>query len=181
MTSLDGGTAAALLRNFPGLDRSISDDMVRELRLRSSGEYRNRCIGNFLKEIGLTERRNTGIPTALEALRENGSGDPLFMMDPDRRSLTVRLPVNPAFSGGVRPVFRPEPARRRTRGELRANVLSLLSAGGLSARSIAAGLGYSGVSAGLRAVIAGLVEEGVLEVEGRGRATRYRLARRVRG
>ena len=87
------------VRSFPGLDRSITDDMVRALNVRSMGEYRNRRIGNFLKELGLTEGRNTGVPTALEALRENGSPDPLFLMDPERRSLTVRIPVHPAFTG----------------------------------------------------------------------------------
>jgi len=35
--------------------------------------YRNRRIGEFLKELKLTEGRCTGIPKIRKALRENGS------------------------------------------------------------------------------------------------------------
>lgn len=167
------------VRSFPGLDRSITDSMVHKLSVRSSGEYRNRRIGNFLKELRLTEGRNTGVPTAVEALRANGSPDPLFMMDPDRRSLTVRIPVHGAFDegGGRARVFRPDPARRRSRGELANEVVALLSARDLSARGIAAELGYSGVTTALRGVLADLVAVGTVRLEGRGRSTVYRLAR----
>lgn len=166
------------IRSFPGLDRSITDAMVKGLDMRSAGEYRNRRIGNFLKELRLTEGRNTGIPTAVEALRANGSADPLFMMDPERRSLTVRIPVHEAFLGeGESRAYRVEPSRRRSRDELSRDVLALLSARGLSARGIAAQLGYSGVTSALRGVLADLVASGILTVEGRGRATTYRLAR----
>jgi ATP-dependent DNA helicase RecG len=34
--------------------------------------YRNRRIGEFLKELELSEGRNTGIPTILKAMRDNG-------------------------------------------------------------------------------------------------------------
>ncbi len=163
------------IRSFPGLDRSITDGMVRDLNMRSSGEYRNRRIGNFLKELRLTEGRNTGIPTAVEALRANGSADPLFMMDPDRRSLTVHIPVHEAFLDEPRRAFRADPSRRRSRDELTREVLTLLSAHELSARGIAAQLGYSGVTTALRGVLADLVEKGVLQVGGRGRSTVYRL------
>lgn len=35
--------------------------------------YRNRRIGDFLKELKLIEGRNTGFPNALNALKKNGS------------------------------------------------------------------------------------------------------------
>lgn len=172
------------IRSFPGLDRSITDAMVKSLDMRSAGEYRNRRIGNFLKELRLTEGRNTGIPTAVATLRANGSPDPLFMMDPERRSLTVRIPVHGAFLedgyavGFPKASSRLAPIQRRRREELSGDVLALLSARDLSARGIAAQLGYAGVTTALRGVLADLVASGAVRVEGRGRSTVYRLVRR---
>lgn len=164
------------IKSFPGLDRSITDEMVRDMRMRSAGEYRNRRIGNFLKELGLTEGRNTGIPTALDALGENGSDDPLFLMDEERRSLTVRLLVNRLFAeeAAVRPRIQP---KRRTKDELRVDVLILLRAKDLSARGIASSLGQSGVSSTLRSVLSDLVAAGVVERVGEGRAAAYKMRR----
>jgi ATP-dependent DNA helicase RecG len=153
------------IKSFPGLDC--------DLQVRSAGEYRNRRVGNFLKELGLTEGRNTGVPTMVESLRLNGSPDPLFMMDEERRSLTVRIPVHPAFIGEADEAPRRGRAPQRTRGELKASVLSLLSGKPLSARGLAAELGYGGVTAGLRDVLGELRELGLVEVSGRGRSTVY--------
>ena len=41
-------------------------------------KYRNRRIGEFLKELKLTEGRNTGIPKIKRALKNNGSKEPEF-------------------------------------------------------------------------------------------------------
>ena len=41
-------------------------------------KYRNRRIGEFLKELKLTEGRNTGIPKIKRALKTNGSKEPEF-------------------------------------------------------------------------------------------------------
>ncbi|GAA3758895.1 RNA-binding domain-containing protein [Flavobacterium ginsengiterrae] len=61
--------------------------------------YRNRRIGEFLKELRLTEGRATGIPTINRALRENGSPKPKFDTDePDRRYFIIEIPIHPAFT-----------------------------------------------------------------------------------
>jgi ATP-dependent DNA helicase RecG len=64
--------------NFPGPDPSIRLDQLKKGRavLR---RYRNRRIGEFLKELDLTEGRATGIPKILRAMRENGSPAPEFL------------------------------------------------------------------------------------------------------
>ena len=46
------------ITSFPGFDRSISDKDIAELRIRAR-VYRNRRIGDFLKELKLIEGRNT--------------------------------------------------------------------------------------------------------------------------
>ena len=57
--------------SFPGPDRSIR---MEELRLGKavSRRYRNRRIGEFLKELDLTEGRSTGVPKILRAMTSNG-------------------------------------------------------------------------------------------------------------
>ena len=57
--------------------------------------YRNRRIGEFLKELDLTEGRSTGIPKILREMAANGSPAPEFDSDEDRTYYLVRLPVHP--------------------------------------------------------------------------------------
>lgn len=173
------------VKSFPGLDRSITDQMIRDLKIRSAGQYRNRRIGNYLKELGLTEGRNTGVPTALRCLAANGSDRPLFITDEQRQSLTVRIPVHRAFladgaSGARRRAMDGtgfSDRKTRTKDELRRDVLVLLSAGDFSASTIAVQLGYSGVSKTLRGVLDELVDEGLVRASGVNRSRRYGLER----
>lgn len=46
-------------------------------------DYRNRRIGDFLKELHLTEGRGTGVPKIYRALERNGSPMPILETDPD--------------------------------------------------------------------------------------------------
>lgn len=57
-------------------------------------EYRNRRIGDFLKELHLTEGRGTGVPTIYNAMANNGSPDPIFETD-ENTYVLVRLPIHP--------------------------------------------------------------------------------------
>ncbi|MEO0042953.1 MAG: hypothetical protein RL329_2401 [Bacteroidota bacterium] len=62
---------------------------------------RNRRIGEFLKELKLTEGRGTGIPTINRVLLDNGSAKPIFDTDgTDRRFFIVEIPIHPAFKNG---------------------------------------------------------------------------------
>jgi ATP-dependent DNA helicase RecG len=78
--------------SFSGPDRSINMDDLRAGRAVTR-RYRNRRIGEFLKELDLTEGRSTGIPKILRAMRDNGSPLPEFETDEDRTFYLVRLPV----------------------------------------------------------------------------------------
>jgi hypothetical protein len=77
---------------FPGPDRSIDLETLQASRAVAC-RYRSRRIGEFLKELDLTEGRSTGIPKILQAMAANGSDLPIFETDPDRTSFLVRLPV----------------------------------------------------------------------------------------
>jgi len=79
--------------SFPGPDRSIRMEDLRAGRAVSR-RYRNRRIGEFLKELDLTEGRSTGIPKILKVMQENGSPAPEFESDDDRTHFLIRLPVH---------------------------------------------------------------------------------------
>jgi len=79
--------------SFPGPDRSVRMEDLRAGRAVSR-RYRNRRIGEFLKELDLTEGRSTGVPKILRAMASNGSPSPQFESDEDRTNFLVRLPVH---------------------------------------------------------------------------------------
>lgn len=56
--------------------------------------YRNRKIGEFLKELDLTEGRSTGIPKILRVMRANGSPTPIFEADDEHNYFLIHLPIH---------------------------------------------------------------------------------------
>ena len=86
--------------SFPGADRSIRMEDLQTGRAINR-RYRNRRIGEFLKELDLAEGRSTGIPKILRAMRKNGSPAPLFESDDDRTWFLVRLPVREVASAAT--------------------------------------------------------------------------------
>ncbi|MBD5329829.1 MAG: hypothetical protein HDS03_08120 [Bacteroides sp.] len=61
--------------------------------------YRNRRLGEFLKELSLTEGCNTDIPTIQRELARNGSPTATFETDEDRLSFLVRIPCHKGEEG----------------------------------------------------------------------------------
>lgn len=82
--------------SFPGPDRSVTREGLQNYRV-SSRRYRNRRIGDFLKELHLTEGRNTGFKKILDALEKNGSPKPEFETDDDHSYFISRLFVHETF------------------------------------------------------------------------------------
>ena len=85
------------IMNFPGIDRSIPEKTIAEGKRFVSRYYRNRRLGEFLKELDLSEGRSLGIPTMQEELERNGSPRAEFFTDKDRRAKRIRIPIHPAF------------------------------------------------------------------------------------
>ena len=81
-----------LVLSYPGADRSIRMDDFKKGQAVSR-RYRNRRIGEFLKELDLTEARSTGVPKIFRVMQQNGSPEPIFESDEDRTWFRVRLPV----------------------------------------------------------------------------------------
>lgn len=84
-----------------GPDRSISLKAIKEARILRSRRYRNRRLGEFLKELELTEGRATGIPTIQEELRKNGSGKAVIETDEDRTYFLIDIPCHPYWHQDV--------------------------------------------------------------------------------
>ena len=82
--------------SFPGPDRSVTIEGLKSYRV-SNRRYRNRRIGDFLKELHLTEGRNTGFKKTLDALEQNGSPKPEFETDDDRSYFITRLFIHEGF------------------------------------------------------------------------------------
>ncbi len=85
--------------SYPGIDRSISQSDIEAGERFSTRYYRNKRLGEFLKELDLSEGKCTGIPTIQEELRNNGSPKAHFYTDEDRRAVRVEIPIHPDFLG----------------------------------------------------------------------------------
>lgn len=82
--------------SYNGPDRSIKLEDLRKGNIKAR-RYRNRKLGDFLKELDLTEGRATGIPTIKKELKENGSPMPIFNTDEDRSYFLIEIPSHPDF------------------------------------------------------------------------------------
>ncbi len=82
--------------SHPGPDPSISDNDIKAGRLISR-RYRNRRIGEFLKELDFTEGRGTGLPKIRRALQINGSPEPSYYTDAARQSFWTEFDIHSEF------------------------------------------------------------------------------------
>lgn len=83
--------------SYGGPDPSIRKDDLNNGIIRAR-RYRNRRIGEFLKELNLTEGKGTGIPTIKKALLANGSEPAYYDTDgEERRFFVVIIPIHRMF------------------------------------------------------------------------------------
>ena len=67
--------------SFPGPVPPVDAQILKQNKRIVARDYRNRRIGDLLKELHLTEGRGTGFPTIRNAMRENNSPEPVFETD----------------------------------------------------------------------------------------------------
>ncbi len=162
------------ITSFPGFDRSITDQNIKNYEIRSR-IYRNRRIGDFFKELKLTEGRNTGIPNTIAALKENGSKYPIFEMDQDRRFISVILKINDAFLEEDNKQIT-STNKRLSKKEIKKNVLKVLLEEQMSLNELSKRLGYSGISKTLTTAIKELEEDSYLIQNKNGRTSTIKLS-----
>jgi ATP-dependent DNA helicase RecG len=84
--------------SFPGPVPPVNAQILAENKRIVARDYRNRRLGDFLKELHLTEGRGTGIPTIYKAMANNKSPVPIFETDDQCTYFLTVVPVNPEFS-----------------------------------------------------------------------------------
>ncbi len=83
--------------SYPGPDRSVTVEALQSYHVVGR-RYRNRRIGDYLKELHLTEGRNTGFRKILRALENNGSPLPEFITDEDHSYFATIIHIHKKFS-----------------------------------------------------------------------------------
>ena len=142
------------ITSCPGFDRSISDIDIQNYQIRAR-RYRNRRIGDFLKELHLIEGRNTGFPNAIRALKENGSPMLQFIMNPERDFLSVIIPIHE--------VFNEKSCKAEKQLDYQQKILELCTDGhGLTLTELSHAMGYKGITAKLRSTTENLITSGQL-------------------
>lgn len=139
------------ITSFPGFDRSISDENIADFNIRARW-YRNRRIGDFLKELKLIEGRNTGFPTVLKSLSDNGSSYPKFSMNKERDFLSVFIPIHPDFISVT--TLTPKAVDYENK------ILEALKNKPLLLSELATSLGYKSISKKLSSTVDKLISEG---------------------
>ncbi len=147
------------ITSLPGPDRTITDEDIKNRRMISR-RYRNRRIGDFLKELKLIEGRNTGIPTILRAMEINGSDLPIFETDEDRSYFTVILPIHKNFLISGESEKQKRIKTRRSLSQIKDLILQTLEQeGNLSSYELAVAMGYTKVTATVLKAIKELMNE----------------------
>ena len=140
--------------SFPGFDRSISDESISSYSIRAR-VYRNRRIGDFLKELRLIEGRNTGFPNAIKALKENGSELLRFDMDDNRTYLSVTIPVHSYFL--------PKNSKMQKDADYKQKIIDSLKDTPLTLTGLSKAMGYKSISTKLKKAVQDMLLSGVIE------------------
>jgi ATP-dependent DNA helicase RecG len=84
------------IQSFPGALAPISNETLATGKVIVQ-RHRNRRIGDFLKELKLTEGRGTGFPKIKKSLKLNGSPEPTFETDPERTFFLTTIYMHENF------------------------------------------------------------------------------------
>lgn len=87
---------AMYISNPGGPDRSLKPDDFTKSIVRPR-QYRNRRIGDFFKDLDITEGKSTGIPTITAAMKANGSPAVKYDFDDSYSWFMATVPVHPVF------------------------------------------------------------------------------------
>ncbi|MBL8177773.1 MAG: hypothetical protein JNK48_24055 [Bryobacterales bacterium] len=83
--------------SYPGPVAGISREHFAGHRPVAPAPARNSRIGELLKDLQLSEKRNSGVPKIKRNMKENGSPEPLFEFDDARTWFRVTLPAHPKY------------------------------------------------------------------------------------
>ena len=87
--------------SYPGPDHKKKKKSIEDKNMIAR-KYRKRRIGEFLKELKLTEGRNTGIPKIKRALKNNGSKEPEFETNETRDYFITTIFMHEGFENEIK-------------------------------------------------------------------------------
>lgn len=153
---------AITIISYPWADRSVKmSDLANGKAV--TRRYRNRRIGEFLKELDLTEGRSTGIPKILRVMRENGSPKPMFETDDEHSYFLIRLPIHDTFLVNTQENTQVT-VQVSTQDNLIVGVLSELPNQSLTAKEIMEKLGLKNRSHFSKNYLKPALEQGLIEM-----------------
>jgi ATP-dependent DNA helicase RecG len=82
--------------SYPGPVPPVDTQILHHQKIVAR-DYRNRRIGDFLKELELTEGRGTGFPKMEKKMTNNGSPQPIIETDEQGSYFMVTLPINTQY------------------------------------------------------------------------------------
>lgn len=85
-----------VILSFPGPLPPIDKEALKQEKVLAR-DYRNRRIGDLLKELDLTEGRGTGFPIIYSAMQKNDAPKPIFETDEKYTHFLTILPIQPDF------------------------------------------------------------------------------------
>ncbi len=147
--------------SYPGPDPSIRPTDLKAKRIVSR-RYRNRRIGEFFKELEMTEGRGTGIPKIQAAMKRNGSPKARFKTDDLRLWFRVELPVHPKMRNGQAHVR--AHVQAHVLNETAKRIMAILKSGPLATHQITEALGHTGRSGAVKLALTQMESSGLIEL-----------------
>jgi ATP-dependent DNA helicase RecG len=80
--------------SYPGPVPPVDSQILQHKKIEAR-DYRNRRIGDFLKELDLTEGRGSGFPKMYKKMANNGSPEPIIYTDEQSILFLATLPIHP--------------------------------------------------------------------------------------
>ena len=148
------------ITSFPGFDRSITDQNIRQGNYISR-RYKNKRIAEFLRDLNLIEAKNTGIPKAIRAMEKNLSPKIVFDTNKERDYLTVVIPINKRWSDSYKQL------EENPSNDLKSRIKKVLIDEPLTLTEIARKLKYKSIPNSLRQAMNTLLEDRQIEKIGK--------------
>jgi ATP-dependent DNA helicase RecG len=138
--------------------------------------YRNGCIGEYFKELKLSEGRSTGFPTIHKVALDNNSPQVEFEVDEDRSYVVVTVRIHKSFEPAIKQAIKPAIKQEEISENMDEKIISFLNGKGEQKSSeIVNALGYSEDSSWVREVLARLVKDKRIEATGKNKGRKYKV------
>ena len=142
--------------SYPGPLPPVNEKTLTQKRIVARN-YRNRRVGDFLKELNLTEGRATGIPKIYKSIENNGSPQPTITTDIDHTHFLVVFDIHPLSQVEAQVEAQVELS------EIEVKIIGYCTVSPKSKTELARLLGYDTVPGNLKRAVSKLVKSEIIE------------------